>query len=128
MKPVYVFTDKAPLPLGPYSQVVRWGQLIYTSGNLGIDPVTNQVVPGGIGPEAEQTMLNLQTLLTAAGTSWEYALKTTIYLTDLNNFSLVNLIYEKHLNGHKPARSCVQVTALPKGGLIEIEVVAAAAD
>jgi 2-iminobutanoate/2-iminopropanoate deaminase len=119
-----VLTDKAPKPIGPYSQAVRFGNLVFTSGQIPIDPATGNLVTGDIVKETEQVFVNLAAVLAAAGTSLERAVKTTVFLTDMGLFSRVNEVYARHFKEPFPARSTVQVAALPKGVAIEIEVVA----
>ncbi len=118
-----VYTDKAPQPVGPYSQAIMVNNLIFTAGQIGIDPKTNQLVEG-IEKQTHQVLENLKNVLEAAGSSIEKVIKTTIYLKDINQFQIVNGIYEKYFKNQKPARSTVEVNNLPKGALIEIEMVA----
>lgn len=119
-----ILTDKAPKPIGPYSQAVRYGNLVFTSGQIPIDPATDNLVTGDIVKETEQVFANLAAVLAAAGTGLERAVKTTVFLTDMGLFSRVNEVYARHFREPFPARSTVQVAALPKGVSIEIEVVA----
>ncbi|MCX6844762.1 MAG: RidA family protein [candidate division WOR-3 bacterium] len=119
-----ILTEKAPKPIGPYSQAVRHGNLVFTSGQIPIDPATGDLVAGDIVKETEQVFTNLAAVLAAAGTSLERAVKTTVFLTDMGLFSRVNEVYARHFKEPFPARSTVQVAALPKGVAIEIEVVA----
>ena len=119
-----VLTDKAPKPIGPYSQAVRYGNLVFTSGQIPIDPATGDLVTGDIVNETEQVFANLAAVLAAAGTNLERAVKTTVFLTDMGLFAKVNEVYARHFREPFPARSTVQVAALPKGVSIEIEVVA----
>jgi 2-iminobutanoate/2-iminopropanoate deaminase len=123
-KRIAILTDKAPKPIGPYSQAVRHGNLVFTSGQIPIDPVTGDLVTGGIVKETEQVFVNLSAVLAAAGTSLDRAVKTTVFLTDMGLFSRVNEVYARHFKEPFPARSTVQVAALPKGVSVEIEVVA----
>jgi 2-iminobutanoate/2-iminopropanoate deaminase len=119
-----ILTDKAPKPIGPYSQAVRFGNLVFTSGQIPIDPATGNLVAGDIVKETEQVFANLAAVLAAAGTSLERAVKTTVFLTDMGLFGRVNEVYARHFKEPFPARSTVQVAALPKGVSVEIEVVA----
>ena len=113
----------APAAIGPYSQAVCAGGMLYTSGQLGIDPKTGEL-PQGVEAQAEQSMKNLGAILKEAGLGYEAIVKTTVFVTDLKDFATVNAIYQRFFNGDYPARSCVEVSALPKGGLVEIECVA----
>jgi 2-iminobutanoate/2-iminopropanoate deaminase len=119
-----VLTDKAPKPIGPYSQAVRYGNLVFTSGQIPIDPANGNLVAGDIVKETEQVFANLSAVLAAAGTDLGRAVKTTVFLTDMGLFGRVNEVYARHFKEPFPARSTVQVAALPKGVSIEIEVVA----
>ncbi|MBQ8474310.1 MAG: RidA family protein [Clostridia bacterium] len=118
-----IATDKAPAAIGPYSQAVVTGNLIYTSGQIPLDPETMQVVEGGIKEQTEQVMKNLGAVLDAAGTSYENAVKTTCFLADIADFATFNEVYANYFTA-KPARSCVAVRDLPKGVLVEVEVIA----
>ncbi|MBN2545613.1 MAG: RidA family protein [Spirochaetes bacterium] len=117
-------TDKAPKAIGPYSQAIKHNDFIFTAGQLGIDPATGKLIDDTIESQTEQTMKNLNSILKEAKASFSNVIETTIFLTDLNNFKIVNEIYAKHLNGHKPARVTVQVAGLPLGGKIEIKMTA----
>ena len=119
-----ILTDKAPRPLGPYSQAVRYGDLVFTSGQIPIDPATGNLVAGDIVKETEQVFANLAAVLAAAGTDLGRAVKATVFLTDMGLFGRVNEVYARHFREPFPARSTVQVAALPKGVSVEIEVVA----
>jgi len=114
----------APKAIGPYSQAVIAGDIIYLSGQVPLDPKTGQIEVTDIAAQAKQVMLNIQSVLSACKLSFKNVVKSTIFLTDLKNFQTVNEVYEAHLGGVKPARSTVQVSALPKGAQIEIEVIA----
>lgn len=118
-----VSTKNAPSAIGPYSQAVKHGGLVYTSGQIAINPETGNIVDGGIEKEAEQVMKNLAAVLKAAGSSPELVIKTTCFLADINDFAVFNEIYGKYFT-EKPARSCVAVKSLPKGALVEVEAVA----
>lgn len=119
-----VKTDKAPAAIGPYSQAVRVGDFLYTSGQIGLDPVTGQLVEGGIEAQAERVMENLKAILEAAGMSFENVIKTQVFITNMGDFGKVNEVYGRYFKGNPPARSCVEVSALPRGALIEIELIA----
>ena len=114
----------APKAVGPYSPLVRTGNLVFLSGQVGLNPETSQLVGAGIEEQANQVMNNLKTVLAGVGLSFKDVAKTVIFLTDLSNFQTVNKIYGEHMDGHKPARSTIQVSALPLGGIIEIEMIA----
>ncbi len=118
-----VFTEKAPAAIGPYSQAMRVGNLVYTSGQIPIDPKTGNVEAQDITGQTEQVMQNLKAVLEAAGSSTEKTVKTLCFLTDMANFAAFNEVYAKYFT-EKPARSCVAVCALPKGVLVEVEAVA----
>ncbi|MFO7650193.1 MAG: RidA family protein [bacterium] len=120
-----VNTDSAPKPVGPYSQAVKVGGLIFTSGQIPIDPASGTLVEG-IEAATERVMQNLDTVLKAGGSSLQKAVKTTIFLTDMGQFAKVNEVYSRFFQPPFPARSTVQVAALPKGVAVEIEVVAEA--
>ncbi len=119
-----VSTDKAPKALGPYSVAVQFENLVFASGQLGIDPATGNLVDGGVEAETRQSLENLKNVLEAAGASLDTVLKTTIFLRDMGDFATVNATYGKYFTANPPARSTVQVAALPKGGAVEIEAVA----
>ena len=118
-----ISTDKAPLAIGPYSQAVTLGDMLFTSGQIPINPATGNIDAVGITEQTEQVMKNLGAVLSAAGTSFENAIKTTCYLADMADFAAFNEVYAKYFT-EKPARSCVAVKALPKGALVEVEVIA----
>ena len=118
-----VSTDKAPAAIGPYSQAVIVGDMIFTSGQIPINPTTDSIDAVGITEQAEQVMKNLGAVLSAAGTSFEKAVKTTCFLADMADFAAFNEVYAKYFT-EKPARSCVAVKSLPKGALVEVEVIA----
>lgn len=117
-------TTAAPKAIGPYSQGVRAGEFIFFSGQIPLDPVTGELVAGGIAEQAERVMNNMEAVLQGAGLGFDRVVKTTIFLTDLGDFAMVNAIYGRRFGGIFPARSTVQVAALPKGAKIEIEWVA----
>lgn len=115
----------APKAIGPYSHAIDTGLgLIFTSGQIPIDPATGELVEGGIEAQAEQVFANLNAVLTEAGSSFDKVVKATVFLQDLKDFITVNNIYAKYLGTESPARSAVQVAGLPKGSLVEIEVIA----
>ena len=117
-------TDKAPAAIGPYSQAIIIGDLVYTSGQIPINPASGQIEAADIKSQAEQVIANLSAVLKEAGSSLEDAVKTTCFLANMKDFSDFNEVYAKYFTG-KPARSCVEVSALPKGALVEVEVIAA---
>jgi len=118
-----ISTPQAPAAIGPYSQAIRTGDLLFASGQLGLDPATGNLV-NGIEAQTRQALTNLQAVLAAAGGSVANVVKTTIFLADMADFATVNAIYGEVFRHEPPARSTVQVAALPKGGLVEIEVIA----
>ena len=117
-------TKNAPAAIGPYSQAIVIGDLVYTSGQIPINPASGQIEADDIKAQAEQVIGNLSAVLDAAGSSLEDAVKTTYFLANMKDFADFNEVYAKYFTG-KPARSCVEVSALPKGALVEIEVIAA---
>ena len=118
-----IYTGLAPEAIGPYSQAIKLGNLVFTSGQIPIDPKTGEVVAGGIKEQTEQILKNLSAVLKAAGTDLSRAVKTTCYLSDMGDFAPFNEVYARHFTG-KPARSCVAVKTLPKNVLAEVEVIA----
>ena len=118
-----ISTTDAPAAIGPYSQAVAVGNLLYTSGQIPIDPETSLMVDGDISVQAERIMKNLAAVLKAAGTDFENVIKTTRFLADMADFTAFNTVYEKYFVS-RPARSCVAVKTLPKGALAEVELVA----
>ncbi len=121
---VAIKTTAAPAPIGPYNQAVRVGNLLFTSGQIAIDPATGDLVSSDIRRETEQVFVNLAAILSAGGTCLDRVIKVTVFLTDLSNFAAVNEVYGRNFREPFPARSTVQVAALPKGARVEIEVVA----
>lgn len=119
-----VYTDNAAKPVGPYSQAIVIGNLVWTSGQIGIDPGTGELVDGGIEAETEQVMKNLSAVLAAAGSGIDRVIKSLIFITDMKDFARVNAVYSRYFQEPFPARSTVQIAALPKGAKVEIEVVA----
>jgi 2-iminobutanoate/2-iminopropanoate deaminase len=121
----HVKTDKAPAAIGPYSQAIIANGFLFSAGQIGLDPATGQIVDGGITPQTERVMQNLNAVLAAAGLGWGDVVRTTVYLHDMADFPTVNELYGKSLGDARPARSTVQVTALPRGALVEIDLIAA---
>ena len=117
-------TNKAPAAIGPYSQAIRLGDFVFTSGQIGLDPESGKLVEG-VEAQTEQVLRNLSAVLEAAGARFEDVVKTTIFLTDMADFQTVNMIYAAQFTAEPPARSTVQVAALPRHALVEIEAVAA---
>jgi 2-iminobutanoate/2-iminopropanoate deaminase len=119
-----ISTEKAPAAIGPYSQAVKTGNLIYTSGMIPIDPATGTLVDGGIEVQAERTLMNVKALLEASGSSMDKVIKTVVFIKNMDDFAKVNEIYAKFFTSNYPARSCVEVARLPKDVLIEMEAIA----
>jgi 2-iminobutanoate/2-iminopropanoate deaminase len=119
-----IVAEKAPKAIGPYSAAVRAGQFVYTSGQLGFDPATGELVSGGIEAETTQALTNLMNVLEAAGSSLEQVVKVTVFLRDIKDFAAMNAVYAQFFTARHPARSAFQVGALPKNGAVEIEAVA----
>lgn len=117
-------TEKAPAPIGPYSQAVKAGNMLFISGQIALDPETNQLISGGIKVEANQVMKNLEAVLASADFSFENVVKTTIFLSDMNHFSDVNEVYGSYFKSDFPARETVAVLGLPKNVNVEISVIA----
>ena len=117
-------TNKAPDPVGPYEQAIKANGFVYTAGQIGLEPASGELVAGGVEEQARRVLDNVTAVLDAAGTSWDRVVKTTIYLDDMADFGAVNVIYEGYLGSIKPARTTVAVAALPKGALVEVDVVA----
>ena len=124
MSKVAVSTDAAPQAIGPYSQAVRAGSLLFLSGQIPLDPSSGNLVTSGIEDETRRVMDNLRGVLEAGGATFASVVKATIYLTDLGDFGKVNEIYGSYFEGTPPARACVQVAALPKGARVEIDAIA----
>ena len=118
-----IFTEKVPAAVGPYSQAIEVNGMLYTSGQIPLDPATGTIVGGNVTEQAEQVMKNLKAVLEAAGTSTDNVVKTLCFLTNMGDFAAFNEVYGRYFT-EKPARSCVEVSALPKGALCEVEVVA----
>lgn len=122
-----VSTPHAPAAIGPYSQAIRLGNLLYTSGQIALDPAAGQIVPGAITEQTTRVLENLKAILAAAGTDLAHVVKTVVFLKDMNDFVAMNAVYGKYLapeGATAPARSTVEVARLPKDGLVEIEVIA----
>ncbi len=119
-----VSTEKAPKAIGPYSQAIRTDNLVFTAGQLGLDPATMELVPDGVEAQTRQVLTNLKHVLEAADSGLNYVVKTTVFLQDMADFAKMNAVYAEFFPENAPARSTVQVAGLPKGGLIEIECVA----
>jgi 2-iminobutanoate/2-iminopropanoate deaminase len=119
-----VTSEKAPKALGPYSVANQVNDLVFTAGQLGLDPSTNDLVPGGVEAETRQALTNIQYVLEAAGSSLKHVLKTTVFLRDMADFAKMNAVYAEFFSERYPARSTVQVAALPKNGAVEIETIA----
>ena len=120
----YVATSDAPKAIGPYSQAVKANGLVYTSGQISLDPATGNLVEGTFEEEVHRVFRNLEAVLREAGSSFDRVLKATVYLTDLANFQTLNTIYAEYFGEHKPARTTVGVSQLPKGSSVEIDLVA----
>jgi len=118
-------SDKAPAAIGPYSQAVIANGLLFTAGQVALDPVSMQVVEGDIVAQTEQVLRNLDAVLASAGASWSDVVKTTVFLTDMRDFARMNEVYARAMGDARPARSTVQVSGLPRGVLVEIELIAA---
>ena len=124
MKKKQIQTTQAPSAIGPYSQAIRIGEFLYTSGQIALNPENMEMMNGAIEEETEWVLKNLEAILKADGMSLAHVIKTTVYLTDLGEFARVNQVYEKFFGATKPARACVQVAALPKGAKVEIDAIA----
>ena len=124
MKKKIIATPKAPAAIGPYSQAIRIGDFLYTSGQISLDPESMEMITGDIEVETEKVLKNIEAILKEDGLNLNNIIKTTVYLTDLSEFTRMNKVYEKFFSETKPARACVQVTALPKGAKVEIDAIA----
>ncbi len=124
MKKTIISTANAPAAIGPYEQGIKFGSFIFTSGQIPIDPETNKLITGNIKDETTQVLRNIEGVLRAAGSSLNKAIKITVYLKDLSNFTLMNEAYESFFTQSKPARSCVEVSRLPKDVGVEMDAVA----
>ena len=119
-----ISTERAPQAIGPYEQAIKWGDLLFTSGQIALDPVTGALIDGDISAQTRQVLENLKAVLEAGGSSLDRVLKATVYLTDLSTFAQMNEIYAVYLGHVKPARSTVGVASLPRGASVEIDLVA----
>ena len=119
-----VETPQAPKAIGPYAQAIRADGVVYTSGQIGIDPATGALVPGGIEAQTRRVLENLKAVLAAAGSSLDRVLRVGVYLTDLGHFQAMNRVFAEYLDRHRPARSTVGVAALPMGALVEMDMIA----
>lgn len=119
-----VTTDKAPRAIGPYSQAIRSGGFLFTSGQVALDPDTGELVRGSLEAEVERVLENLAAVLQAGGSGLERVVKTTVFLIDMADFQAMNTVYARHFGASRPARSTVQVAGLPRGARVEIEAVA----
>jgi len=119
-----IHSDRAPKAIGPYSQAVESRGFVYTAGQIGLDPATMKIVDGGIGPQTERVLDNLQAVLEEAGLAFSDVVKTTVYLTTMADFQAMNAAYAARFGDHRPARSTVAVSELPAGALVEIDAVA----
>jgi 2-iminobutanoate/2-iminopropanoate deaminase len=124
MNKAVISTSKAPAAIGPYCQAARWGDLIFVSGQIPIDPATGQVIVGDVAEQTEQVLKNLAAILEAAGANLGQVLKTTVYLRDLNDFGKMNEVYARFFSNQPPARATVQVARLPRDVSVEIEAIA----
>lgn len=120
-----VETENAPAAIGPYSQAQIAGNLVFTAGQIPLDPVTMELISGGIAEQTERVMMNLRGILEAAGASLSSVVKTTVFLRDMNDFAAMNEVYGRHFGEHRPARSTVQAARLPRDVAVEIEAIAA---
>jgi endoribonuclease L-PSP, putative len=119
-----IASNEAPKAIGPYSQAIRIGNILYTSGQIALDPATGSLVEGDFASQARRAFENLKAVLAAASTGFDHVVKATVYLTDLANFTTLNEIYASYFGETKPARTTVGVAQLPKGGLVEIDLIA----
>ena len=119
-----IATTKAPAAIGPYSQAIKIDNFLYTSGQISLDAETMEMVTGSIEIETEKVLQNLEAILMKDGLNLTHVIKTTVYLSDLGDFSKMNQVYEKFFTDNRPARACVQVAALPKGAKVEIDAIA----
>jgi 2-iminobutanoate/2-iminopropanoate deaminase len=124
MNRIVISSDNAPKAIGPYSVAICTGDLVFTSGQLGLDPATGSLVPGGIEAETRQVLTNLHHVLADAGSGLEQVVKTIVFLKDMADFAKMNAVYAEFFTDNPPARSTIQAAALPKGGTVEIEAVA----
>jgi 2-iminobutanoate/2-iminopropanoate deaminase len=128
MKRQVIASPAAPKALGPYSHATRLGNLVFCSGQLGLDPASGALVEGGIQAQTRQALINLSAVLHTAASSPQAVLKTTVFLADMNDFAAMNAVYGEHFATHPPARTTIAALALPKGALVEIECIAEVAE
>ena len=126
MKKTVIATTNAPGAIGPYSQAIKVNGFIFVSGQIGLAPTTGELVDGGVEEQSRQALTNVKNVLAAAGSNLEKVVKTTVFLKDINDFAALNAVYGEFFGADCPARSAVQVAALPKNALVEIEVIAEA--
>lgn len=119
-----VTTERAPRAIGPYSQAIVADQLVFTAGQIGLDPLSMEIVTGGVAEQTDRVMRNLAAVLESAGSELARVVKTTVFLVDMADFAAMNDVYQRHFGAHKPARSTVAVAQLPKGARVEIDAVA----
>jgi 2-iminobutanoate/2-iminopropanoate deaminase len=119
-----VHTDKAPAAIGPYSQAVVSGSLVFTAGQIALDPATMEIAKGDVAAQTDRVLRNLAAVLQASGSGLTKVVKTTVYLADMAEFTAMNAVYAKHFGSHKPARSTVQAAGLPKNVRVEIDAIA----
>ena len=124
MEKQVVSTDQAPAAIGPYSQALKVGEMVFVSGQIPIDPATGDILQGDIKAQTRQVLTNLNAVLTAAGSSLEKTVKTTVYITSMDEFTQVNEVYSEFFTDQPPARACVEVSRLPKGVAVEIDAIA----
>lgn len=124
MEKEVVTTDRAPAAIGPYSQAVKMGEMVFVSGQIPIDPATGDIVQGDIQVQTRQVLTNVEAVLIAAGSSLEKAVKTTVYITNMDEFPRMNEVYSEFFTNRPPARACVEVSRLPKGVAVEIDAIA----
>ena len=120
-----VLTDRGPKPIGPYSQAIKSGGFLFASGQVALDPLTNEFVPGDVAKQTERVLENVKGILEAAGSNLHRVVKTTVFLKNMGDFSAMNEVYGRYFSAAPPARSTVEVARLPKDALVEIEVIAA---
>ena len=124
MKKEIISTDQAPGAIGPYSQAVKIGEMVFVSGQIPLDPLSGNLIEGDIKAQTRQVLKNVSAVLSAAGTSLDKVVKTTVFITNMNDFSLMNEVYAEFFTSMPPARACVEVSRLPKDVLVEVEAVA----